>query len=113
MERSATETYRMQYRPLNQPQPSHQDVTLRIPPRQWLIGAAATLLVCQSEFDLGAWRVFAGEDVAIWPLIATGGAVAGCLIGTPIDLARTTFVDGPLCLRALQPLRRKMRRLSS
>ena len=95
MERLATETHRMQNRHQNQSRP---DVMLRVPPRQWLIGDAATTVRCRSEFDLGAWRVFAGEDVAIWPLTATGGAVAGCLIGTPIDLARTTFVDGPLLL---------------
>jgi len=77
---------------------SRPNVMLRVPPRQWLIGDAATTVLCRSEFDLGAWRVFAGDDLTIWPLTATGGAVAGCLLGTPIDLARTAVVDGPLCL---------------
>jgi len=73
---------------------------LRVPPRQWLIGAGATPVVCRSEFDLGAWRVFAGDDLTIWPLVTASGKGAGCLIGTPIDLARTAFVDGPLHLPA-------------
>jgi len=49
-------------------------------------------------FDLGAWRVFAGDDLAVWPVITTAGEEAGCLIGTPIDLARTAVVDGPVRL---------------
>ena len=88
----------MQNRHQDPPRPGHQDVTLRVPPRQWLMGDAATTVRCRAVFDLGAWRVFAGDDLAVWPLVTTRGEEAGCLIGTPIDLARTAFVDGPLRL---------------